>query len=93
MRGYPLGNPYSWRPSKHKIIRVKNRDEAISKYSEYLHSKIESDDEVILKEFNKLLAIYNKHGSVNLVCCCFPDRCHGEVIIDILKNLLEDNHD
>jgi len=72
MRGTPLGNPFV-------IGRDGNRDEVVDKYLPYLRNEWKKGGKVK----NKLLEIKKlvESGSdVNLVCCCKPKRCHGDVI-------------
>ncbi len=65
----PYCNPY-------KIGKDGTRDEVILKYKNYLISKIENSNE-FKKNFLKLK---NK----NLGCWCHPEKCHGDVILELL---------
>lgn len=55
------------------------RDEAISKYREYITSKIIED--ASLKD--KLLSYKGK----KLACWCSPEACHGDVLCDIIGRI------
>ena len=86
-RGSPLGNIYDFKHSNHPQVKhiVKNREEAIEKYADYIKNKINKDDAEITNELAHILHVQEKYKNVNLVCYCAPEKCHG----DILKQLLE----
>lgn len=76
-----LGNPYTDikdRQTKALYV-VKNRDEAIQKYSDYFDLKYGKD-----VQFTKIVdEIYNKYKNgetIYLECFCAPLPCHGHVI-------------
>ncbi len=64
-------------------FRVSSRDEAVDKYRHYILLKRQHD--AIFAEHLKSLADKAKQGDVNFVCYCKPQKCHG----DVLKELLE----
>lgn len=82
-RPSPYGNPYSHMSNTTALYRVASRDEAVDKYREYILNKRKMG--AGFDEHLKNLANKAKQGDVNLVCFCKPQRCHG----DILKELLE----
>jgi len=65
------GNPFSHLPNTLAEFRVKDRDEAISKYREYLLSNKEL--------MNKLWQLKNKI----LGCWCKPLSCHGDILAEL----------
>ena len=84
-----LGNPYTHLPLKgtRAIYHVRNRDEAIDRYSnyfdlEYAHNKSFKDlvDEIYGK--------YKNGEDVYLECVCHPLRCHGDIIKEKLERRL-----
>ena len=69
-RGSMFGNQYV-------IGKDGTREEVIEKYREWFYKRIRK--ERFLKEVLKL-------RGKTLGCFCFPLQCHGDVIIDFLKN-------
>lgn len=70
-RGSKWGNPYSHIYGKG--IYVPNRDIAIKKYREY-----------ILNNKELLESLYELKGK-KLGCFCNPKKCHGDILIQIIK--------
>jgi len=60
-----------------KIGKDGNRDEVIQKYKLYIIEKIEQN--ATLKQ--ELLEMKNK----NLGCWCFPEQCHGNVLLELIN--------
>lgn len=85
-RGSPLGNPYtSIQSKKTKADFVVNtREEAISNYQKWLSTKMAQNNEEVMNEIYRIRNLAQE-GDVNLVCYCKPQACHG----DILKNMIE----
>ena len=75
-RGSIYGNPFV-------IGEDGNRDEVIEKYKEYLYQRC-------LEEPDFKTEILKLKGKI-LCCFCFPKRCHGDVIIEYLKEQNEQN--
>jgi len=70
MRGQSvLGNPY-------RIGKDGDRDEVIAKYRRWLWAQVQAKTEVL--DILQDMASYA--GDINLVCCCAPKRCHGEIV-------------
>lgn len=65
MRGSKFGNPYP-------ITMTDNRATVIQKFKEYLWKRIHVDSEFAQ-------AVRELHGK-DLVCCCKPLACHGDVL-------------
>jgi hypothetical protein len=65
-----FANPY-------KVGKDGTRDEVIKKYKKYIIEKIENDKTLR----NELLALKGK----NLGCWCFPELCHGNVLLQLIK--------
>lgn len=64
------GNPYSHLPGK-GTIEVKNRDEAVAAYTNYL-----MDNPKLLQAVRKELR------GKDLVCWCAPLTCHADVLLE-----------
>lgn len=71
-RGSPLGNPY-------EIGRNGSREEVIAKYKSYLDNEIKRKNPLIISALSTL-----NENSV-LGCHCAPAQCHGDVIIERVK--------
>lgn len=72
-RGSKWGNPYSHLQGTTAEYVVSSREEAISKYKEYL-----LQNEELLKDIKEL------DGKV-LGCFCKPKACHGDILIEVLN--------
>lgn len=68
-----IGRPSDW-GNPYIIGQDGSRDEVIDKYKEYL-----LNNPVLM---SRLPELKNK----TLGCWCKPKRCHGDVIVEILKN-------
>jgi hypothetical protein len=76
-----LGNPFTYKPSKHATYLLPTRDACLREYRKWLYRRIEDGDRAII---DALLAIPD---DANLVCWCAPLPCHGDVIVDAVKRL------
>jgi hypothetical protein len=63
-------NPY-------KIGKDGTRDEIIDKYKIYIENKILNEPNMI----DELLNLKNK----NLGCWCKPDKCHGDILLQLIN--------
>lgn len=64
-----------------KIGKDGTREEVLEKYEEYIRDKLDSDDRLV----KKLLKL---EGKV-LGCWCYPEKCHGNVLIKLIKEYKE----
>lgn len=62
-----------------KICKHGTRDEVIEKYKIYIKEKIKND--ISLQK--ELIEMKNK----NLGCWCFPEHCHGNVLLELIDEL------
>ena len=69
------GNPFSHLPDTLAEFRVSTREEAISRYREWIITRPELM-EALPELQNKVLG-----------CWCSPKACHGEVLITLLKEI------
>ena len=74
-----LGNPFSHLKGTLADYSVSSRDEAVDRYETWLRSEIKTN-KVVIKEMRKLYKKFVDSGHLNLVCWCYPARCHGDVI-------------
>jgi hypothetical protein len=86
-RGSILGNPYTHLPlgMTEAEVKVNTREEAIAKYREYAVYMIKHDTQFRI-EMIKLVERVLNGETVNLVCFCKPQACHGDVIKDIVMH-------
>lgn len=64
-----FANPY-------KVGKDGNREEVLQKYKIYIEKKLENDDTLI----NELISLKGK----NLGCWCYPDPCHGNILLELI---------
>lgn len=87
--GSVLGNPLTHKKLSKTlaIFQVKSREEAIERYSEYFDAQYGHN-----KEFTELIdeiyAKYKRRETIYLECYCKPLSCHGDVIVEKLKQRL-----
>jgi hypothetical protein len=62
-----------------KVGKDGNREEVIEKYENYITEKIQLEPELKIR----LIEMKNK----NLGCWCYPEKCHGDILIDIINKL------
>lgn len=74
-RGSPLGNPFP--------IGTDSREVVIQKYKAHLLTEIEKGNPVVARELLRLRAIAEEK-SLNLICFCAPQACHGDFIKAII---------
>ena len=72
MRGSPLGNPFN-------ITKTQSRELSIQNYRKWLWNRINSRDKAVITELAKIKQLAQQ-GSVFLLCCCAPKKCHANVI-------------
>lgn len=65
-----------------KVGKDGTRDEVIKKYEEYMREKLKGDDN--LKK--QLMVLKGKR----LGCWCKPEGCHGDVLVQLIKELEAD---
>jgi len=63
-----------------KVGKHGTREEVIQKYKEYIVAKLEKE-EPHLKD--NLIAMKGK----NLGCWCYPESCHGNVLLELINSL------
>lgn len=84
-----LGNPYTHikdRNTKAQFV-VKDREEAIARYSEYFDAMYGSNKD-FTKAVDEIYEAYRLGFDVYLECYCAPLPCHGDVIASKLRRKL-----
>jgi hypothetical protein len=81
-RGSVLGNPYSHKINTQAKFVVATREKAIECYREYFYGEI-LHNESFLNELRRIYSIA-KFNEVNLVCFCYPQSCHCDVIKEFI---------
>lgn len=72
------GNPFTHKEGTRASVIVASREEAIEKYREYILNKPELLD-----------ALHELKGKT-LGCWCKPKACHGDVLVELIKERLSD---
>lgn len=78
-RPSPLGNPF-----RVTVQTITNRNNACDKYHEYFYREIAN----FQNELDYLIHLTTQYGILQLVCFCSPLRCHGDTVIEYLKQEL-----
>ena len=78
MRPSLLGNPY-------EVGKDGDREDVVAKFRTHLATAYDFDPKV--REVIQLLEQCLELGiDVDLVCCCKPKPCHGDVIVDFVHD-------
>lgn len=81
-RGSPLGNPF--------IIGTHGtREEVIARYAVWLRQQIDTGNQTVLAELNRLANKAIDDGTLTLQCFCYPKACHGSVIKDVITKAIQ----
>lgn len=75
-RPSPWGNPFSHMPFDTAEFRVETRDEAVSRYREWITARLE-------KEPGLREQLISELGGKDLCCWCAPQACHADVLIEL----------
>jgi hypothetical protein len=95
-RGSCLGNPFTsiqGRATKAQHVCA-SRDEAVDKYHDWLSEMIADTDPSstpaaqVRSMLNKIY-FAAKAGHVELECYCAPQKCHGDVIAELINSKLQ----
>jgi hypothetical protein len=88
-RPHVLSNPYTHIKDKKTkaMFVVKNREDAIAKYSDYFDTMY-GKNILFTKTIDEIYEKYKKNEDILLGCYCYPNSCHGEIIIQKLKQKL-----
>ena len=95
-RGSSLGNPYTHRKQDLKenkgkaLYWVETREEAVKKYKQWLIHALSNKWTAEYKALYQLVRAAAKHD-IFLVCFCAPYPCHGDVLKEMIEQLLFDH--
>lgn len=84
MRGYPLGNPYP-------IGLGRTREQVIKDYQFYIDREIRQGNPSIIAELDSIAYKVMQGHDVNLICCCYPKACHGDIIKKGLESAIKEH--
>lgn len=87
--GSVLGNPYTDKPVSKTlaVYQVRNRDEAIDRYSSYFDMQYGRNKE-FTEIIDEIYELYKNGEDVYFECYCHPLRCHGDIIVEKLQKRL-----
>lgn len=74
MRDGPFGNPFSHMAGTLARFRCESREEAVARYGEW----IETQPALLARARRELVG-------KNLLCCCKPKACHGDILIRLVN--------
>ena len=77
-----LGNPFYMKNES-------QRDTVCNQYEVYFQEKMQNTQSAFYKEIQRLQAVLQKYGRLELFCWCAPKRCHAESIKKYLENHYE----
>ena len=83
-----LGNQFSHLDGTLAQFKVATRDEAVSRYHEWLQIHFKSDP-AVRTELLRLVDIYERTGELVLICWCAPLACHGDILKTAIEHLVE----
>lgn len=80
--GSPVANPF-------KASKESDRPKVLQQYVSWLREQMESNTPA-RREIERI-AVMAKSGDVMLLCWCTPKSCHGDVIKEIVMDIVEAN--
>lgn len=88
-RGSCMGNPYHHKESNHPqaMFNVNTLDECLEGYKIHLGREWISDGE-IRNFMDNLVERELNDRDTNLVCYCSPNKCHGDVIKEVVEDMV-----
>lgn len=60
-----------------KIGKDGTREEVLEKYKNYITDKLKNNNQLV----EELIKLKNK----NLGCWCYPEKCHGNILLELIK--------
>lgn len=82
-RGSPLGNPYMVKPHG-----PYERGTTLQLYERHLRERIAVGDAAVCDALNEIWRRARRGERVRLMCFCAPERGHGEIIADVVREKL-----
>jgi hypothetical protein len=74
-----LGNPF-------RVSKTQPRSLAINRYGLWLKDCIDHNNPTVINSLQNLFEKLIDQGKLDLICWCAPERCHAEVIKQVLLN-------
>lgn len=81
-RGSSLGNPF-------KIGIDGSREDVIEFYKYYFREEMVKSESTLKTEVYHLIDILKEQKKLNLICFCYPLKCHGEIIKHFLLSYMQ----
>lgn len=90
MRPSILGNPYTRHASRQTLARhlVPTAELAVEAFNRYATEAMLDSSSDFFREIHRV-ARFAKDHNINLVCCCVPRPCHGNVLKRIIQEINE----
>lgn len=90
-RGTPLGNQWSHTPGTAAAHKVETREEAVSKFHEWLSSQIDKGEGPVFRAIQQIKERVAIGEQIKLACSCVPQLCHGDVIKGTIELLIHND--
>ena len=66
--------------TRFKMSKALDRESMIARYASWLDEQLADPATPAAREFVRLRALLDTHGTLTLLCSCAPLACHGDVI-------------
>ncbi len=90
-RGTPLGNQWSHTPGTAAAHKVETREDAVSKFHEWLSSQIDKGEGPVFRAIQQIKERVAIGEQIKLACSCVPQLCHGDVIKGTIELLIHND--
>ena len=90
-RGTPLGNQWSHTPGTAAAHKVETREDAVSKFHEWLSSQIDKGEGPVFRAIQQIKERVAIGEEIKLACSCVPQLCHGDVIKGTIELLIHND--
>jgi hypothetical protein len=87
-RGTPLGNRWSYRDGTPAPYKVQTREEAVSRFNNWLSEQIEKGEGAVFNFIHELKERIASGEEIKLACSCTPELCHGDVVKATIELLI-----
>ena len=87
-RGTPLGNRWSNREGTPAPYKVQTREEAVSRFNDWLGQQIEKGEGAVSNFIHELKERIASGEQIKLACSCTPEHCHGDVVKATIELLI-----
>src|ERR1051325_8806032 len=90
-RGTPLGNQWSNIADTAAPYRVETRQQAVSKYNDWLAAQIDKGQGPVFQALQRLKDLAGRGEQLKLACSCTPELCHGDVVKATIELLVHND--